>query len=98
MTIFYEVLHGGMLWLSLTTIGFHMNRHIITKSYFKAHALELFRQVETTGVSLIVTDRGKPTIEVRAHRADKRTPLECLRGSVVAYTSPTDPVDWEVLP
>ncbi|WP_083445921.1 type II toxin-antitoxin system Phd/YefM family antitoxin [Gallaecimonas pentaromativorans] len=79
-----------------------MNQHLVTKSYFKAHALALFRQVETTGVSLVVTDRGKPTIEVRAYHADKRTPLERLRGSVVAYTGPTDPLvdagDWEVLP
>lgn len=70
----------------------------ITKSKFKARALEYFRQVEATGHSVVVTDRGQPTVEVRRYRSDHRTPLERLKGSVVEYNSPLESVaadDWE---
>ena len=39
----------------------------VSKSQFKAPALEFFRQVETTGESLIVTDRGQPKLEIRPY-------------------------------
>lgn len=71
----------------------------ITKSQFKARALEYFRLVETSGESVVVTDRGQPTVEIRRFRSDQRTPLEVLKGSVVAFESPTEPVaedDWEI--
>jgi prevent-host-death family protein len=70
----------------------------ISKSEFKAKALEYFRQVESTGESLIVTDHGRPTLELRPYRDDVRDPLELLRGSLLRYDNPTDPVgedDWE---
>ena len=72
----------------------------VTKSRFKAQALEYFRQVETTGEPVIVTDRGKPTIEIRRHRPESRSALDTLRDSVLRYEDPTDPVgedDWEAL-
>lgn len=72
----------------------------ISKTHFKAHALELLRRVETTGRPLIVTDHGKPKIEVRPARADRRSPLERLAGTVLDYREPTEPVgtaDWEIL-
>jgi antitoxin (DNA-binding transcriptional repressor) of toxin-antitoxin stability system len=72
----------------------------VSKSQFKAKALEILRQVEATGEPVIVTDHGKPTIEVRRHRALERSPLELLKGSVVEYIEPTEPVgeeDWETL-
>ncbi|MFP3559849.1 type II toxin-antitoxin system Phd/YefM family antitoxin, partial [Paraburkholderia sp. SIMBA_049] len=34
----------------------------VSKSEFKARALEYFRLVEASGESLIVTDHGKPTL------------------------------------
>ena len=40
----------------------------VSKSYFKAHALELLRRVEATGEPLILTDRGRPVLEVRPYR------------------------------
>jgi len=70
----------------------------VSKSEFKARALEFFRQVEASGESVIVTDHGKPALEVRPYRGIERNPLDVLRGSVVRYDSPTDPVaegDWE---
>lgn len=70
----------------------------VTKTEFKARALEYFRQVETSGNTVVITDRGQPTVEVRRYRNDKRSPLERLKGSVVEFTAPTEPIaadDWE---
>ncbi len=72
----------------------------VSKSQFKAKALEYLRQVEATGESVVITDNGRPTIEVRRFRADQRSPLERLRGSVIEYKSPMEPIgenDWESL-
>lgn len=46
-------------------IGAVMNNIQISKSEFKAKALEYFRQIESSGTSLIVTNHGKPSIEIR---------------------------------
>jgi antitoxin (DNA-binding transcriptional repressor) of toxin-antitoxin stability system len=75
-----------------------MSQEQVTKTQFKARALEFFRQIETTGDSLVITDRGQPTVEVRRYRSDRRSPLEKLRGSAVEFKNPTDPVaeeSWE---
>jgi predicted nicotinamide N-methyase len=70
----------------------------VSKSEFKAKALEYFRAIEASGNAVIVTDNGQPKIEIRRYQADERAPLERLRGSIVAFTDPTRPVaedDWE---
>ncbi len=73
----------------------------ISKSQFKAKALELFREVETTGRPLIITDRGQPKLEIR--RYEPRTTeeiFEYLKDSVLFYDDSTEPVgedDWEAL-
>lgn len=72
----------------------------ISKSQFKARALELFREIESTGESLVVTDHGRPALEVRLYRSRQREPLEVLRNSVITYTNPTEPVGddmWEAV-
>ena len=77
-----------------------MDLERVTKSQFKARALEFFRKIEDSGSSVIVTDHGNPTVEIRRYRADKRSPLEALKNSVVEFREPTEPVaedDWEVL-
>ena len=77
-----------------------MNKQEISKSEFKARALEFFRQVESSGQSVIVTDHGKPVLEVRPYRDIARRPLDMLRGSVLRYDHPTAPVredNWEAL-
>ena len=76
-----------------------MNKQV-SKSEFKSRALELMREVEESGSSLIVTDRGRPVVEVRKITQAKSDPLEELRGSVLFYERPFDPVgeeDWEAL-
>jgi antitoxin (DNA-binding transcriptional repressor) of toxin-antitoxin stability system len=75
-------------------------REQVSKSQFKAKALEFFRQVEAAGDTVIVTDHGRPTIEIRRYRDTEREPLEILKGSVTEYADPTGPVgedDWETL-
>ena len=77
-----------------------MNYIQVSKSEFKAKALEFFRQVEFSGTPVIVTDHGKPSIEIRPYREVERSPLDILKGSVTEYIDPTAPVgleDWEAL-
>lgn len=70
----------------------------ISKSRFKAQALELFRQVERTGKPIIITDRGTPVLKLTPYHEDPVAALMLLRESVVKYNAPTEPVgadDWE---
>lgn len=70
----------------------------VSKSRFKARALELFRQVERTGKPIIITDRGNPVLKLSPYAEDPRESLRVLRESVVRYDAPTRPVgeaDWE---
>jgi antitoxin (DNA-binding transcriptional repressor) of toxin-antitoxin stability system len=76
-----------------------MQSNQVSKTEFKAKALEYFRQVEASGESVVVTDHGKPTLEVRPFREADRKPLDILAGSVLRYDDPTEPVDvdWEAV-
>jgi len=70
----------------------------ISKSRFKARALDYFRMVERTGRPLIITDRGVPVLQIVPYRLDPGEALRVLRDSVVRYESPMAPVgeeDWE---
>ena len=70
----------------------------MSKTKFKAHALEVFRTIEKTGESLVITDHGSPKIEIRKISQKTTNPLNILRNSVLSYHSATDPVDideWE---
>ena len=72
----------------------------VSKSAFKAKALEYFRKVERTGQELIVSDNGRPVVKVVPYSADPAEAFESLRGSLVRYDDPTEPVDaasWEAL-
>lgn len=72
----------------------------VSKSSFKARALEYFRQVERSGKDLVITDRGKPVLKVTPYVRDPDEALKALRGSVIRYDDPMDPVgmeDWEAL-
>jgi antitoxin (DNA-binding transcriptional repressor) of toxin-antitoxin stability system len=73
----------------------------VSKSQFKAKALEFFRQIETSGEPMLITDRGEPRLEIRPFKKPcPRDPLEVLRGSVLRYDDPVGPVgedDWEAL-
>jgi antitoxin (DNA-binding transcriptional repressor) of toxin-antitoxin stability system len=72
----------------------------VSKSQFKARALEFFRQVEATGESIVITDHGQRTLELRPYQAPAHDPLDLLRGSVLRYDDPTEPIGddhWEAL-
>ncbi len=72
----------------------------VSKSGFKARALEYFRQVERTGKELIITDHGRPVLKIAPFKKDPAEALKTLRGSVLRYDEPTEPVgleDWEDL-
>ena len=72
----------------------------VSKSSFKARALEYFREVERTGRELIVTDRGRPVARIVPLRADRKALLEELRGTVRRYDRPLEPTGetWDALP
>ena len=70
----------------------------LSKSQFKPRALEVMREVERTGQSVIITNHGKPSLELKIYRPVETDPFARLRGSVLAYERPTDPVEddaWE---
>lgn len=70
----------------------------ISKTDFKAHALEVLRDIERHGQPRIITDRGRPTLEIRRLRMKEKPVLEVLKGSVLKFEEPTDPVsqeDWD---
>jgi antitoxin (DNA-binding transcriptional repressor) of toxin-antitoxin stability system len=70
----------------------------ISKTEFKAHALEVLREIEQSGKPRIITDHGKPTIEIKKLRQSKKTPLEILKGTVLEYDAFDEPVaadDWQ---
>jgi hypothetical protein len=72
----------------------------MSKSGFKARALEVFRHIERTGEPVIITDHGEPTLIIRKYSPAAGTALQRLRGSVLRYDAPFEPVaedDWKVL-
>ena len=107
------VLHLGYLWLPL---GLALKAiYIGTGMYWASawmHALGIgvasmmIVAVMTratlghTGRPLVVTNRGRPVLEVRPVAEKRVDPRELLRGSVLYYERPFDPVgeeDWEAL-
>lgn len=70
----------------------------VSKSRFKARALEYFREVEQTGQPLVITDHGTPVLRLLPYQADPGAAFRLLRDTVVRYEAPTEPVgeeDWE---
>ena len=70
----------------------------VSKSRFKAHALEYFRQVQSTGKPLVITDRGTPVLQLIPYSEDATAGLRVLRDTVLKYRAPLKPVaeeDWE---
>ena len=44
------------------------------------------------GETIVVTDRGQPTIEIRPYRDKKEDPLEVLRASIVHFDMKRSPL------
>jgi prevent-host-death family protein len=78
----------------------HGHMTTVSKSRFKARALELFRQVERTGEELVITDRGRPVLKIVPFERQPGRALLALRETVLRYEAPTQPVaedEWEAL-
>ena len=77
-----------------------MTAHV-SKSKFKAKALEYFRQIEASGEPIVITEHGKPKLEVRPIAEDTRDTFDILKGSVLWYDDPFGPAvdedEWEAL-
>jgi prevent-host-death family protein len=72
----------------------------ISKANFKARALEIFRRVQATGEPVLITDRGRPVLRLEPYFGEDDAVLASLRGSVLSYQQPTEPVGedaWEAL-
>lgn len=77
-----------------------MEHLVVSKSKFKPHALEYFRQVEETGEEIIITSHGHPVLKVVPYVENPAAALESLRDTVIKYERPFDPVaakEWESL-
>lgn len=86
--------------VTLTRRGLPWMEEHVSKSRFKARALEYFRKVQQTGRPIVITERGKPVLRLVPIKAEADEALRVLRGSVIAYRDPTEPVgieDWEAL-
>jgi prevent-host-death family protein len=73
---------------------------MVSKSQFKAKALEYFRQVQRTGEELVITDRGRPVLKLVPFEVQPGQALQALRETVVRYDTPTEPVgvdEWNAL-
>jgi len=72
----------------------------VSKSRFKAKALEYFRKIEQNGQTLIITDHGKPVLKIAPFEENTQTVLQELRNSVLRFDDPLEPValdDWDAL-
>ena len=72
----------------------------VSKSRFKARALEFLRKVYETGQPVVILDRGRPVVKLVPYRGEAEDILRILRGSVRRYEEPTKPValeNWETL-
>ena len=79
-----------------------MLQQMVSKSKFKAKALEFLRAVETGKQPLIITHAGKPVAKIVSYKEgdEAKDPVESLRGTLVFYKDPDEPVgleDWEAL-
>ena len=66
----------------------------VPKSEFARRPLSHLREVEPTGEALILTDRGCAVLRV-VPQATANDVLASLRGCVVRYDDPTEPVATE---
>lgn len=77
-----------------------MLQTVISKSQFKPQVLEYLRLVEKQKKSLVITHAGKPVVKVVPYSQKDDSPLERLKGTVISYKRPFEPVgldDWEAL-
>ena len=63
---------------------------------FKATCLELMDRVKATGTEYVITKHGKPVAKLVAVEAPKKGGIwGSMKGSVLKYDRPFDPIDGE---
>lgn len=80
-------------------------QQLVSKSQFKAKALEYLRMVQEKKQTLTVTHKGEPVAQVvpykEAVRKKDKEILDSLRGTLTYYKDPNKPAapasDWEAL-
>ena len=78
-------------------------QQVVSKSQFKAQALEYLREVEKQNKQVIITHAGKPVAKVVPYKEENQDKVirEFLKGSLRYYIEPDepaiDPQDWDML-
>jgi prevent-host-death family protein len=68
----------------------------VAAAEFKTRCLELLNRVRETGADYVVTKYGRPVARVVPYRASgARALFGALKGTVVQYDWPFDPIDGE---
>ena len=68
----------------------------VSAAEFKATCLELMDRVRETGVEYVVTKHGKPVARLVPYTSTERaTIFGCMKGTVLGYDRPFDPIDGE---
>jgi prevent-host-death family protein len=73
---------------------------VLSKAQFKPQALRFLREVEEEGTEIVITDHGRRVARIVPYQKDHQHLLAQLRGSVLEYVGPTEPVadsDWEAV-
>ena len=73
----------------------------VSKSQFKAQALEYLREVERKKQPLVITHAGKPVAKVIPYKdkSDQEAILKSLKGTVTYHGDIVEPLDveWDAL-
>ncbi len=68
----------------------------LTAAEFKATCLDLMNRVRETGVEFVVTKHGKPVAKLVPFDGPEKKPLfGSMKGTVLNYDRPFDPIDGE---
>ena len=74
-------------------------RDVLSAADFKARCLKLMDRVRETGIEYVITKHGEPVAKLVPYKAKQRTPVfGSLKGTVLKYERPLDPVDdeWDI--
>ena len=71
----------------------------VAAAEFKATCLELMDKVKATGAEYVITKHGKPVAKlVPVERPKKQGIIGSMKGSVLKYERPFDPIpgEWDI--
>ena len=71
----------------------------ISKSKFKAKALEIMKNIEETGEEVVITSYGKKMLLIKRYTDESVNPLLSLKDTIISFNEPFPPIDendWEL--